>query len=231
MPDLLPEGLAAPAPMTSWVYWVGPLYALVSVVVAAIAIRCSAPGSTARAFAWWLAVVATANCLQVFLAFALHQTTLWIGHAYHPVAALLLARAGWLSFSTDRLRRGSLIVGVAVSALCVGLIVAGIQSLNTPSRYGSPAFYFAATAFGVLLIAQSITDRAVAPFDNALLWMGLGIVILCGPSVVAGPVFAAARLLEGEPAAAFQQSTQWVKLPATALLAVPYLRRGIRWPR
>lgn len=211
-------------------YWMGPFYALTSVVVAAIAIRRSTPRSTARAFAWWFVAVAVANGLQAFFVFALHRTNLWVGHAYHPVAALLLGRAGWWAFANDRLRRGSMAVGIVVAVLAVSLLASGIQPVTSASRYGSPAFYFTASALGVLLITRSITDRSVVPFDNALLWLGLGIVILCGPSVVTGPVFAAARYMDNEQALALQQATQWVKIPGTALLAVPYLRRGIRWP-
>lgn len=211
--------------------WIGPLYAVISIAVAAIALVRSTARTTGRSFAWWLAVVAIANTLQLIINRILHQPNLWVGHAYHPVAALLLGRAGWCAFESSRMRRGAVIVGAIVAVLCVALIVSGIQPLTTASRYGSPAFYFAATVFGVLLIAQSIGDRNIPPLDNALLWLGLGIVVVCGPSVVTGPVFAAAQLFDRDQARALQQATQWVKLPGTALLAVPYLRRGVRWPR
>lgn len=211
--------------------WGGMSYMLLSVLVAMIAMWRSTPRSTARAFAWWFVAVAVGNVAQLFVSRVLRQSNLWVGHAYHPVAALLLAGAGWRAFESSRMRRGAVVVGAGVAVVCVALIVSGIQSVGSPSRYGSPTFYLAATLLGVLLIVQAIGARAVSPLDNALLWVGLGIVVVCGPAVVTGPVFAAAQLFDRDQLRSLQQATQWVKIPGTALMAVPFLRGGTSWPR
>lgn len=201
-----------------------------SAVAAIVAWRGSLRSAGARGFMWWLALGAVFNLVGTYFS-RQGIRNLDIYHWYRLFSVLLLALSGFRLLSGTPQRR--LIVGTAVGFVVfwVTLPVTGAESHSSMSRFLAPAETAFGLLLGLLLVAESMGSSGVPPFQRPESWLGLGLVLASGTTLIAWPIMA--ELYESAPNKA--KLVGWASSLITdiALITwcIPYWKRSIVWTR
>jgi hypothetical protein len=183
----------------------------------------------ARAFAWWLVLGGTFSVISLVTAFNginNHDFFQW----YRLFSVLLLGLTAKRLVSDPRPRR-MIAAGVMLFIPFWIMMTLSLDSLTWFSSYTDPTSQAIGLIVGILLVAESIHHSDDSPFRRPEAWLGIGLVLACGPAVARFPIASLLATRAPELSAKLYAAAGLSNDVALILWCIPYWKKDVTWTR
>lgn len=198
-----------------------------SLVVPMLAWPTSIRSNGARAFTWWLVLGGTFNVISLItsvLSINNHDFLQW----YRLFSVSLLLLVGYHLVPT-RISRRSMMIGSLLFAGFWTAMTLGLDTLSYYSRYTAPVESSVRLALGIWLVVWTVRNRNELPTQLAAIWIGVGLAVGGGATVVAFPVIGQVVPKSQQTALLLSEVSAFTDIAALLLWLVPFRKRGIVW--